>query len=52
MLYEVITYNSRPRAAEVMASGDRFEVVRERESVRELDRGERTATFLQGGKKR
>ena len=40
------TYNSRPRAAEVMVSGSRFEVVRERESVRDLTRGERTAPFL------
>ncbi|GAB4363066.1 MAG: diaminopimelate decarboxylase [Deltaproteobacteria bacterium] len=43
------TYNSRPRPAEVMVSGDRFEVVREREAVRDLDRGERTASFLRGG---
>jgi diaminopimelate decarboxylase len=42
-------YNSRPRAAEVMVSGDRFEVVRERERVRDLFRAERTASFL-GGK--
>ena len=40
------TYNSRPRAAEVMVSGSRFEVVRERESLRDLTRGERTAPFL------
>jgi diaminopimelate decarboxylase len=40
------TYNSRPRAAEVMVRGSRFEVVRERESVRDLTRGERTASFL------
>ena len=40
------TYNSRPRAAEVMVSGSRFEVVRERESIRDLTRGERTASFL------
>lgn len=39
-------YNSRPRAAEVMVSGARFESVRERESVRDLVRGERTASFL------
>jgi diaminopimelate decarboxylase len=39
-------YNTRPRAAEVMVSGNRFEVVRVRESVRELYRGERTASFL------
>jgi hypothetical protein len=29
-----------------MVSGDRFEVVRVRETVRELYRGERTASFL------
>ncbi len=40
------TYNSRPRAAEVMVCGSRFEVVRERESLRDLTRGERTASFL------
>lgn len=40
------TYNSRPRAAEVMVSGSRFEVVRMREPVRDLARGERTASFL------
>ncbi len=42
-------YNSRPRAAEVMVSGARFEVVREREEPRELVRGERTASFLRKG---
>ena len=40
------TYNSRPRPAEVMVSGSRFEVVRERESIRDLSRSERTASFL------
>ncbi len=40
------TYNSRPRAAEVMVSGSRFEVVRKRESIRDLARGEKTASFL------
>jgi diaminopimelate decarboxylase len=39
-------YNSRPRAAEVMVSGDRCEIVRERESPRDVSRGERTASFL------
>lgn len=39
-------YNTRPRAAEVMVSGNRFEVVRERETVRDLYRAERTASFL------
>ena len=40
-------YNSRPRAAEVMASGDRCEVIRERETVRDIFRKERTASFLE-----
>ncbi len=35
-------YNSRPRAAEVMVDGDRFRVVRERETYDDLMRGERT----------
>ncbi len=39
-------YNSRPRAAEVMVSGDRAEVVRERETIRDVVGGERTASFL------
>jgi diaminopimelate decarboxylase len=39
-------YNTRPRAAEVMVSGSRFDVVRVRETVPELFRGERTASFL------
>ncbi|NNL67918.1 MAG: diaminopimelate decarboxylase, partial [Myxococcales bacterium] len=34
-------YNARPRAAEVLVKGDRFEVVRERESLEDLVRGER-----------
>lgn len=42
------TYNSRPRAVEVMVSGRSFEVVREREEVRDLARGERIASFLRG----
>ena len=33
-------YNSRPRPAEVMVDGDRFQVVRRRETVRELYAGE------------
>ena len=40
------SYNSRPRVAEVMVKGDKFEVVRERETVEELIRGERIASFL------
>ena len=34
-------YNSRPRAAEVMVSGRRFQVVRDREAFADLVRGER-----------
>ncbi len=33
-------YNSRPRAAEVLARGDRFHVVRKRETYEDLVRGE------------
>jgi hypothetical protein len=33
-------YNSRPRVPEVLVDGDRFEVVRERESYEDLIRGE------------
>jgi len=35
-------YNSRPRVAEVMVEGDRFAVVRRRETFDDLVRGERT----------
>jgi diaminopimelate decarboxylase len=35
-------YNARPRAPEVMVQGDRFCVVRERETFEDLVRGERT----------
>ena len=40
------SYNSRPRVAEVMVKGDKFEVVRERETVEELIKGEKIASFL------
>ncbi len=33
-------YNSRPRVAEVMVDGDRFQIVRERETFEDLVRGE------------
>ncbi|MHC4452371.1 MAG: diaminopimelate decarboxylase family protein [Planctomycetota bacterium] len=33
-------YNARPRAAEVLVDGDRFAIVRERESMDDLIRGE------------
>ncbi len=39
-------YNARPRAPEVMVRGDRFHVVRERESLEDLIRGERTLDEL------
>jgi diaminopimelate decarboxylase len=34
------TYNSRPRAAEVLVNGERFAVVRARETHEDLCRGE------------
>ncbi len=34
-------YNSRPRAAEVMVKGDRFQVIRDRETYEDLIKGER-----------
>ncbi len=34
-------YNSRPRAAEVMVRGGRFEIIRERETYEDLIRGEK-----------
>jgi len=40
------SYNSRPRVAEVMVKGNTFEVVRERETVEDLIKGERIASFL------
>lgn len=39
-------YNSRPRVAEVMVKGDKFEVIRERETVEDLIKGEKIASFL------
>ena len=39
-------YNARPRAPEVMVQGDRFYVVRERETFEDLVRGERTLDEL------
>jgi len=41
-------YNGRPRAAEVLVRGDRFAVVRERESVEDLLRGESVPEELTG----
>jgi diaminopimelate decarboxylase len=39
-------YNSRPRAAEVLVSGEQFEAVRARERVEDLVRGERTPSWF------
>ena len=39
-------YNSRPRVAEVMVKGDKFEVIREREKLEDLIRGEKIPSFL------
>jgi diaminopimelate decarboxylase len=39
-------YNARPRAPEVMVCGDRYHVVRERETYEDLVRGERTLDEL------
>jgi diaminopimelate decarboxylase len=39
-------YNTRPLAAEVLVSGKKFAVVRERQPVREIWAGERIATWL------
>jgi diaminopimelate decarboxylase len=36
-------YNTRPRAAEVLVNGDSWSVIRERETLEHLVRGERTA---------
>ena len=40
------SYNSRPRVAEVMVKGDKFEVIRERETIEDLLKGEKIASFL------
>lgn len=38
-------YNARPRAPEVLVSGHRYELVRRRESLKDLVRGERIPTW-------
>ncbi len=40
------SYNSRPRVCEVMVRGDRFEIIRERETFEDLVRGESIPDFL------
>jgi diaminopimelate decarboxylase len=39
-------YNSRPRAAEVLVRGDRYAVVRRREELEDLVRGEEIPDWL------
>lgn len=39
-------YNSRPRAAEVLVRDGRYELVREREKLQDLVRGQRVASWL------
>jgi diaminopimelate decarboxylase len=39
-------YNSRPRAAEVMGKGDKYYVIRDRETYDDLVRGEKIPDFL------
>lgn len=39
-------YNSRPRAAEVLVSGDQWAVVRQRETIEDLSRGEELAPWM------
>ncbi len=43
------TYNSRPRVAEVMVRGERFSIIRERETYEDLVRGEQIPDFLMDG---
>ncbi|MDI6808027.1 MAG: diaminopimelate decarboxylase [Candidatus Eisenbacteria bacterium] len=40
-------YNSRPRCAEVLVKGDRFAVIRERETYEDLERGESIPSFVE-----
>lgn len=40
-------YNARPKVCEVLARGDRFHLIRERESYDDLIRGERIPDFLE-----
>jgi len=40
-------YNSRPRVAEVMVSGDQYGIIRKRESMESLIQGENIPEFLE-----
>jgi diaminopimelate decarboxylase len=39
-------YNSRPRAVEVLVDGAMYEIIRERESLKDIVRGENISSFL------
>jgi diaminopimelate decarboxylase len=39
-------YNSRPRVPEILISGNRFDVIRERETIKDLLRGEKIPGHL------
>jgi len=39
-------YNSRPRVPEIMVKGDKFEIIRSRETMDDLIKGERIPSFL------
>lgn len=41
-------YNSRPKAVEVLVDGASYEVIRERETLKDIVRGERISSFLKG----
>jgi diaminopimelate decarboxylase len=41
-------YNARPRVAEILVQGDRFYVIRKRETYRQLSWGEKIPDFLKG----
>jgi diaminopimelate decarboxylase len=43
------TYNTRPRAAEVLVSGSQVDVIRQRETVADLLRGESVPPWLTQG---
>ena len=40
------TYNSRPKAAEVLVSGNQYALIREREKMEDLIRGEKIPDFV------
>jgi len=44
-------YNARPRAAEVLVKGSRYDVIRKRERLEDLIRGEKIPGYLRKGKR-